>query len=41
MREGRRPVQTWCRMKQLLRGRFLPMNNEQYIFLCLLEIYTW
>ena len=32
MREGCRPIQTWCRMKQLLRGRFLPPNNEQYIF---------
>ena len=31
MREGHGPVQAWCRMKQLLRGKFLPPDNEQYI----------
>ena len=32
MREGRCPVKTWHRMKRLLRGKFLPLNYEQYIF---------
>ena len=37
MREGRGLIQTRCRMKQLLRGRFLPLNNEQYIFFMLIR----
>ena len=32
IREGRGPIQTWCRMKQLLRGRYFPPDYEQYIF---------
>ena len=32
MREGPGPIQTWCRMKQLLRGLCLPLDYEQYIF---------
>ena len=31
MREEHGPIQTCCRMKQLLRGRLLPPNYEQYI----------
>ena len=31
-RHGRGPIQTWCRMNQLLQGRFLLPNYEQYIF---------
>ena len=32
MREGLGPIQTWCRMKQLLQGICLPSDYEQYIF---------
>ena len=31
MREGCGSIQTWHKMKQLLRGRFLPSDYEQYI----------
>ena len=32
MREGHGSVQTLCMMKQVLLGRFLSLDYEQYIF---------
>ncbi|KAI4364951.1 hypothetical protein MLD38_020982 [Melastoma candidum] len=32
MREGRRPVQTWMCMKQLMKGEFLPPDYKQIHF---------
>ncbi|PKU73240.1 RNA-directed DNA polymerase [Dendrobium catenatum] len=32
-REGRSPVRSWTRMKQLLRGHFLPTDFEQMLYL--------
>ena len=32
MRGGHGSIPTWLKMKQLLQGRFLPQDYEQYIF---------
>ncbi|KAI0516557.1 hypothetical protein KFK09_009234 [Dendrobium nobile] len=32
-REGRRPVRQWNRMKQLLRGHYLPTDYEQMLYM--------
>ena len=37
MREGHGPVQTWFTMKQLLRGRFFPLDYEHYFFFMLIK----
>ncbi|GJV70581.1 transposon ty3-I gag-pol polyprotein, partial [Tanacetum coccineum] len=36
--QGRRPVDTWIRMKQMIKGRFLPSNIEQILYQ---QYHTW
>ena len=39
MREGHGSAQTWCMMKQLLLGRFLSLDYEQYIFMLIIDVH--